>query len=216
MEKLLFDAKRYLEENPLGFNKEQKQKLLLDVVSPRNGVVCDEYVEFKLWKRGLKSRQEYFADYVEQRLPAERYPRMLEVGCGRTARLSAMLVKRGYQMTAMDTVLAPEQLAAEEGIVCRREAFCHDTTDISEYDAVIAQEPCEATEHIIRACLMAAKPFIISLCGTPHALIGGKEPETIQEWYAYLSELIGEKGTVQKQELIPGFLCFVAETNREK
>ena len=216
MEKLLFDAKRYLEENPLGFNKEQKQKLLLDVVSPRNGVVCDEYVEFKLWKRGLKSRQEYFADYVEQRLPAERYPRMLEVGCGRTARLSAMLVKRGYQMTAMDTVLAPEQLAAEEGIVCRREAFCHDTTDISEYDAVIAQEPCEATEHIIRACVKAAKPFIISLCGTPHALIDGEEPETIQEWYTYLSELIGEKGTVQKQELIPGFLCFVAETNREK
>lgn len=211
MEKLLSDAKKYLEENPLGFNKEQKQKLLLDVVSPRNGVVCDEYVEFKLWKRGLKSRQEYFADYVEQHLSAECYPRMLEVGCGRTARLSAMLANRGYQMTAMDTILLP----AEDAVVHRQEMFHYETTDISEYDAVIAQEPCEATEHIIRACLMAAKPFVISLCGTPHALIGGEEPETVQEWYAYLSELIGEKGTVQKRELIPGFLCFVAETNCE-
>ena len=87
--------------------------------------------------------------------------------------------------------------------------------ETKKYDAVIAQEPCEATEHIIRACLMAAKPFVISLCGTPHALISGEEPETLQEWYAYLSELIGEKGTIQKQELIPGFLCFVAETNCE-
>ena len=100
-------------------------------------------------------------------------------------------------------------------MVCCQEAFHYENTDVSGYDAVIAQEPCEATEHIIRACLMATKPFIISLCGIPHALISGEMPETLNEWHEYLLALMGKRGVLGKRELIPGFLCFVAESNFE-
>lgn len=214
LEEKLEQLKDYLRENPLQFTEEQKQKIIMDVVSPRSGIVCDEYVEFRLWSRGLKPRQEYFADYVEEHLPLSRYPKLLEVGCGAVPRLSVLLNDRGYTMTAMDSRLETDTASAKLlKIRGRKELFHYETTDLSGYDAVIAQEPCEATEHIIRACLAAEKPFIISLCGTPHTLISGEEPETVQDWYAYLSGLIGEKGTVQKRELIPGFICFVAETS---
>lgn len=212
MDELIHRLKEYLEENPLKFSEEQKQKIVMDVVNPRDGVVCDEYVEFKLWMRGLKSRQEYFADYVEQHLPPDRYRRLLEVGCGKTARLSVLLAKRGYQMTAMDPGVEPETVwDSFEGVLCRPEPFYYETTELSCYDAVIAQEPCETTEHIIRACLTAGKPCLISLCGTPHTLISGEEPENLQEWHSYLEGLMAGRGTIKRQELIPGFICFVAE-----
>lgn len=228
MEEFLGRLKEYITENPLGFTKEQKEKLVLDAVGPRKGTVCDEYVEFRLWMKGLKSRQEYFAEYVEQKLPVKTYPRLLEVGCGRTARLSRLLCAKGYKMTAIDSQLEPEpenlekpeekivrRKDAVEGLECRKEAFDFQKADLSRFDAVIGQEPCEATEHIIRACLAAGLPFVISLCGTPHRLINGEEPADVYSWYAYLEELGGEGCSVKRTELIPGFVCYVMEGNPE-
>lgn len=210
MEETINQLKEYLEENPLGFTKEQKEKIVRDVVWPRNGTVCDEYVEFKLWLKGLKSRQEYFAEYVAEKLPVEKYPHLLEVGCGRTARLSCLLAARGYEMTAIDPQAEQGVLEEYDGqVVCRKKAFDYQSAELSGFDAVIAQEPCEATEHIVRACLLAGKPFVISLCGTPHRLINGEEPEDVYAWYAYLEELGGEHCFVKRTELIPGFVCYV-------
>lgn len=45
---------------------EQFSKVKEDIINPRTGVVSDEYVDFILWTRGLKSRQEYFAEYIEK------------------------------------------------------------------------------------------------------------------------------------------------------
>ena len=79
-----------------------ERKVEEDIIKPRNGVVSDEYVDFMLWTKGLKTRQEYFAEYVEKFFPQETYHKLLEVGCGRTARLSELLAAKGYQMWAMD------------------------------------------------------------------------------------------------------------------
>ena len=65
--------------------------------------------------------------------------------------------------------------------------------DLSPYSFVIAQEPCDATEHIVRACINQNTPFIMSLCGVPHKLISGKMPKDINEWYKYLQNISYEQ-----------------------
>ena len=63
------------------------------------------------------------------------------------------------------------------------------TASLAGYDLVIGQEPCEAAEHIIRAGLEQNVPFIVALCGTPHRLISGEQPEDVWEWYHYLEQI---------------------------
>ena len=70
-----------------------------------NSCTYDEYVDFNLWMRGLKSRQDYFADYISEKLPVEKYRKLLEVGCGKNPRVSKVLAEKGYQMTSMDMVI---------------------------------------------------------------------------------------------------------------
>ena len=65
-EVLLEQFQRFCEENPLRFDPEQLDRIACDIREPRNGIVFDEYVEFILWTKGLKSRQEYFADLIER------------------------------------------------------------------------------------------------------------------------------------------------------
>ena len=59
----------FVRENPLGLVKEQFEKIENDIRNPGKGIGCDEYVEFTLWMKGLRSRQEYFAGYVTKLLP---------------------------------------------------------------------------------------------------------------------------------------------------
>lgn len=74
-----------------------------------------------------------------------------------------------------------------------QEAFNYQTFDIDSYDCVIAQEPCEATEHIVRACMNKNLPFVIVLCGVPHDCIDGKKMNDVFEWYGYLKGLTLQK-----------------------
>lgn len=204
---LLQKYSAYCVQNPLHFTEEQLLRIKNDITRPRSGVVCDEYVEFILWKNGLKSRQEYFADYIERLFPPTKYGTLLEAGCGRTARLSRLLADRGYRMAAIDPCL--EKSGTAEAVLLMKERFLFGKTDLSPYDAVVAQEPCDATEHIIRACLAEKKSFCISLCGSPHPLMDGRTPETVYEWYEYLEELAGEHGIVLTPRLIPGYRTAV-------
>lgn len=207
---LLEKFAEYRRINPLSFTEEQLNRISNDLSHPRQNLVCDEYVEFILWTKGLLSRQEYFADYVEKLFPSASCPQLLEVGCGRIPRLSRLLAQQGYQMTAMDPELEDSQFLADPGtVLCIKDCFHWKTADLSNYDAVIAQEPCDATEHIIRACTAAQKNYLISLCGTPHKCLNGEFPETVYDWYQYLEEIAGEHGFLFNPQLIPGYLSYV-------
>ena len=106
-------------------------------------------------------------------------------------------------MTAIDPIL--DCNTAVDDIICIKKEYHYKLTDISQYDAVIAQEPCEATEHIVRSCTESNKDFIISLCGVPHKLINGKIPDNAHEWYDYLKNINNNCFIIQSQ-IIPDYL----------
>lgn len=203
-----YQFQRFCEENPFGFEREQLEKIENDILNPRGGSVCDEYVDFILWTKGLKSRQEAFAEFVERLFPREQYQNLLEVGSGRCAGLSRLLSEKGYKVTAMDPKIVPDNVRADD-VICIKEAFAYGKTNITKFDAVVAQEPCEATEHIIRECIERKKDFVISLCGAPHALMNGEMPEDVYAWYRYLEEIDRENCMLVKPKLIPGYLSYV-------
>ncbi len=196
--------------NPLEFQEEQFQMIRKDIENHAHGLLNDEYVDFLLWTRGLKSRQEYFAEFIEKFCSPEKYHNLLEVGCGRTARLSRLLSKKGYEMTAMDPLLQQTDNMMEHTSICfQKESFVLGQTDISAFDAVVAQEPCGATEHIVRACIEKKKNFVISLCGAPHPLLNGTMLNDVYEWYVYLSKIDEEHCFLITSKYIPGFLAYV-------
>ncbi len=201
IEYLKLQFQMFCVENPLGFDEDELSKIKRDIVTLGNGVKSDEYVDFVLWNKGLKTRQESFAEYIEKVLPKERYHKLLEVGCGKRARLSEYLVKAGYDMTGID----PKIEDSAGYVRCIRGEFDWKSTDISEYDAVVAQEPCEATEHIVRACVQNRKNFVIFLCGTPHRLLTGEVLADVWEWYKYLLEIGGENCGLFNPKLIKGY-----------
>lgn len=205
-EKLIQFEKFYI-DNPYDFSEEEFEKIREDIESPRKGVVYDEYVDFNLWTKGLKSRHNYFVDYVENKFPLHNYKKILEVGCGRTARVSRILSEKGYIMTAMDSKISIDKVMSN--FIFVRAKFDVNKTDISKFDAIIAQEPCEATEHIVRACVAEKKDFIISLCGTPHRLISGEEPTSLNEWYDYLERIGGDNCFIINSKIVPGYFCPV-------
>lgn len=210
MELSIEDFLAFSKENPLNFTTEELIKICEDLLEPRRGVIYDETVDFCLWKKGFKTRQQYMAEYVKKRFPKEQFPRILEVGCGKQARLSKLLVENGYKMTAMDPLVSLTETGMP-GLTCFPESFDCKSTDISGFDAVIAQEPCEAAEHIIRACTLVEKPFCVSLCGAPHRLISGEEPETLAQWHEQLLRAGKGRCQISKLDFIPGYISHFAE-----
>lgn len=184
--------KRYTEENPHNLTRDQLNKIEMELENPKKGTISDECLDFKLWCRGLESRQESFARYISEHIPISNGSkiRLLEAGGGRNGRLSLLLSEMGYSMTCMDPVLEAE---SRENIRCLRAAFDYRMTSLDEYDWVVAQEPCDATEHIIRACIHQNVPFIIALCGTPHRLISGEMPKDVWSWYDSLLNIAPER-----------------------
>ena len=91
-------------------------------------------------------------------------------------------------MTAMDPQLIPESVEKyqEYHINCVKDAFIFGKTDITAFDAVVAQEPCDAAEHIIRECIVRRKDFVVSLCGVAHRLMNGEMPEDVYAWDDFL------------------------------
>jgi len=180
MQKLLT---RYLFLNPNELSQEQILNLEHEIKNPKPGTISDEYLDFKLWYTGLPSRQEKFAEFLANKLPSNA--KLLEVGCGTRAKLSRLLYAKGFHMTAID----PKVDYFENPNIITINASFDKTFDVTDFDFVIAQEPCDATEHIVRACTTQNIPFIMSLCGIPHKLISGEMPKTVNDWYKYLSSL---------------------------
>ena len=180
----------YKKRNPNELTGEQFKRIEEEMKNPKEGMISDEYFDFKLWDLGFCSRQEYFAKYVATRLVRNNAKKVLEVGCGRTCRLSKLLEKRGFEMTCID----PKVDFSEKSnhIVVKNQKFDY-TYDLSDYDYVIAQEPCDATEHIVKACVEQKKPFIISLCRSPHTLICGKQMKDVSDWHQYLRNISGNE-----------------------
>lgn len=184
LELLRFDAYKRLNPNELTI--QQLVKLEKEIRHPIPREITDEYYDFKLWNLGLPSRQERFAIFLSKKLPKTDGLRVLEVGGGRTARLSRMLSERGFKMTCIDPQIEKVHC---DGIEVIKGKFDYTKIDLSSYDYIVAQEPCDATEHIVRACIEQRKPFLISLCGVPHKLISGQKPKTYKDWYEYLRNI---------------------------
>lgn len=200
----------YKQINPNELSPKQFIELEKEMRKPmRSGTISDEYVDYLLWSRGIPSRQELFADFLAKKLPANI--NVLEVGGGRTYRLSRILSQRGYHLTCVDPKL---ELGGSDEVKLIKEKFNCRTFDLSPYDYVIAQEPCDATEHIVRACLNQNVPFIISLCGVPHKLISGKMPASAEEWYDYLVSIDSSKIKFRNLDICPLTTTPILKSNQ--
>ena len=160
----------YKQLNPNELTTRQFQKIEHEMKYPKPNTISDEYLDFQLWCKGFPSRQESFANFIAKKLSKKEGTKILEVGGGRTARLSRMLSEKGFYMTCIDPNL---EMKNASNIECIKEKFNYKKFDLTKYDYVIAQEPCEATEHVVRACVNQHIPFMMSLCGVPHKLISG-------------------------------------------
>ena len=173
----------YKQLNPHELSPQQFASLERELNKRDPKYLSDQYYDFILWCGKLPSRQESFANFIAKKLSKHPGVKVLEVGGGRTGRLSRILSEKGFQMTCIDPKM---ELTSANGIEFIKGKFDYRKFDLSAYDYVVAQEPCEATEHVVRACINQHKPFMISLCGVPHKLISGGTPKDEKEWYNYL------------------------------
>ena len=201
----------YKQLNPNELSSKQFLELEREIKHPKPNTISDEYADFKLWYSGLPSRQESFAKYVAKRLTKQEGAKILEVGGGRTGRLSRFLSENGFQMTCIDPKL---EMTSNGNIEFIKGKFDYKEFDLSIYDYVVAQEPCEATEHVVRACINQRKPFMISLCGVPHKLISGEMPNNLNEWYNYLVNIGSEEVKLRHISLDPFFLTPLLRSNK--
>jgi len=181
----IMDLEKYLKDNPDDLTMQQKVKLRREVHAEarESGVLSDEMVDYRLWLEKLPSRCESFADYLSGPLMRYAGGTILEVGCGPRARLARSLLDRGYNVEAIDPKLEMRSR------IFRRESFTIDYPHLDSFQAVIALEPCEATELVIRACTQQKVPFFVVPCGSPHPRIDGTLDKTTAEWWAYLMNL---------------------------
>lgn len=191
----------YKQNNPNELSPEQFRKLEKEFTTIlTSSTVSDEYLDFMLWMHKLPSRQELFAEFLSKKLPKDHSIQVLEVGGGRTHRLSRLLSQSGFNLTCIDPKL---DLTIKSSVKLLKECFNYKTFDLSPYDYVVAQEPCDATEHIVRACVNQKIPFMISLCGVPHKLISGKMPASAYEWYDYLVNISRDEVKFRSLKLCP-------------
>lgn len=195
----------YKELNPYQMTDSQLSLIQSNIESPSD-IISDEYVDFRLWYQNQPSRQECFVKYLENYSGIHTDMKILEVGGGVQARASRILSKQGYHMTCVDPNV---HLDSQDEVVCIKENFDYRYFDLKNYDYVIAQEPCDATEHIVRACYQHKIPFVIVLCASPHALISGIMPHNYQEWYAYLCKLTKHEAKLEYRELYPDTLSGI-------
>lgn len=192
--------------NPNELTPNQFLKLEYEIKHPKTNIISDEYLDFKLWYKGYQSRISSFSSFINARLyslskkTSKEVISILEVGCGRTAKLSQLLANEGYEMTCIDPKL---ELTNCKEIKSIKGEFDYTNFDLSNFDCVIAQEPCAATEHIIRACIEQKVPFIMSVCGVPHTLISGEKPENVYKWYYYLLEISSHNINIEFLNIIP-------------
>jgi 2-polyprenyl-3-methyl-5-hydroxy-6-metoxy-1,4-benzoquinol methylase len=184
--------KLYEEKNPNQLSPQQFDLIRRDLESTK-ATKSDEYFDFILWCENMPSRQAGFLNYLKKISFLQKDDHILEVGCGTQARLSALLNEEGYDVTSIDPKLNLE-ICKWKGI---KDAFDYHTFDLNPFDCVIAQEPCDATEHIVRACMEKKIPFVIALCATPHEHIDGYMDDEAFDWYTYLYHLTQNQSSLQ-------------------
>ena len=182
----------YRQQNPHELSPQQFSALERELEKPKKNEFTDQYVDYLFWSMGLPSRQEIFANFIAKRLTKHAGAKVLEVGCGQTARMSRFLSEKGFEMTCIDPILDLSYTKNLERVKGIKSKFEHHKFDLTEYDYVVAQEPCDATEHVVRACIAQNKPFMMSLCGVPHKLLSGKMPKDRNEWHHYLLSIFKE------------------------
>jgi hypothetical protein len=126
---------------------------------------------------------------------------------GKKGRVSYMLAEKGYRMTCIDPQLNVEE-CWKNGVVELKKKFDYRDANLEQYDYVIAQEPCEATEHVVRACAKYQIPYLMDLCGVPHLLISEEQPNNSAEWYDYLHRIDQEHTVIGKHKLFPLAYCY--------
>ena len=174
---------RYIDQNPENLTVEQFQFIIEDIFGKEDkGTIHDETFDFFQWQYGLPGRQETFCKYIMYNYYKKYHGKnVLEVGCGRTAKLSKLL-SYNFRMTAIDPKLEIKGYTSFSYIM-----GCFDKDmPIDKFELIIGLEPCDATEHIVRACIKARKEFVVALCGVPHDSIDGKKFDDVHEWYDYL------------------------------
>lgn len=206
-----YQFERFKKLNPCELTSLELIDLEKEIKKHCGDIHSDQYLDFLLWCNGYPSRQEIFANYLVKHLPQKPGTKILEVGCGRTARLSRILAEKGFQMTCIDPKV---DSSCFNGISSIKGKFDYRKFDLSEYNFVVAQEPCNATEHIIRACTNQDKPFIVSLCGVPHKLISGEMPKKLDDWYNYLWKIAKDKTQLITLSLDPFSLTPIIRSNQ--
>lgn len=181
---LIRNFSTYRHINPHELSTKQLNDLEKEIKHLGKDLMSDQLLDFLLWSKGLPSRQESFANFVLKKLAKTSYKKILEVGGGRTARLSRIIAKAGYEVTCIDTIIEKE--FKSDNLTLIKDMFDYKTFDLSDYDFIIAQEPCDATEHVLLACKAQNKPFYMSLCGVPHKKLSGEIPKSCNDWYNYL------------------------------
>ena len=200
MEQLYIE--RYLKQNPNELSLVQQIKLRDELrQSDSKKTASDQYVDFYAWMKKRPSREEAFAGYLYPKLLPFVNGKILEVGCGPRALLSRRLIESGYNMTAIDPKL---EITNE---TFRPEVFSLDY-DINQYACVVALEPCEAAELIIRLCVQMGVPFFVVPCGTPHKRMDNRESENFVDWWTYLKK-IDSSIKMSAVNLVPGFMSVV-------
>ena len=200
----------YQQLNPNELLPKQFSKIKQEISHPKATTISDEYFDFKLWYNGFPSRQESFAKFIAKKLSKRKGCKILEVGGGRTGRLSRFLNEEGFKMTCID----PKLEVSYDDIEFIKGIFDYRKFDLSIYEYVIAQEPCDATEHVVRACTKQHIPFMMSLCGVPHKLISGKIPKDVYEWYDYLLNIAQQEIRLRYISLNPFLSTPILKSNK--
>lgn len=186
----------YRLENPNNLLEEEFEKIEKEMENKKENTISDQYLDFKLWYAGFPSREESFAEYLINKLKGRKCTKILNVGCGRKPVLSEILENEGYEVYNIDPKLEIN------GRRFFKMKFNYNLNFAEHFDLVIGQEPCEATEHIIRYCDRKKIPFYIVLCGVPHDSIDGEKFESAEKWYEYLEHL-SENIEFEYPDLLP-------------
>ena len=178
---------RFIKDNPLNFSERRMELVRKDFYGQHHGTVSDEFADYVLWAEKLPARHEKFGKFLLAIIRDNGWKSILEIGSGENALLSLFLRNRleeNIKITAMDKcVITCDNPNIN---IINREITCKE--NLTDYDAVIAQEPCDAAELIIRACTDQDIPYCVILCGVPHTRLTGILDTNVYEWYAYLIE----------------------------
>lgn len=189
---------KYLRENPNELDESQKNKLRKALSANNEGTIPDELLDYMLWLEGKPSRVDAFYKYLAPKLDKFARDRILEVGCGRRALLARRLIDAGFTVDAIDPCLSIE------GKHFRKEPYVYDY-NLAPYGLVVAMEPCEATEIIIRSCLIKHVPFVVIACGSPHTAMNGIEFDSVYTYWQYLRD-ISDKISFTVRPMMNGYI----------